>query len=136
MANSERSFQTELLIEMRRQGWHCFKITTPFMIGVPDLYIKAALRPPVWLELKYMKSPGKVDLTPLQRKFMRDENKVGGRAGWAVCVEGGHLYVGANPDIISLSDHNSLYLLQHRERGEAWNVQAILERIINGDVAS
>jgi hypothetical protein len=119
---------------MRRAGWHAFKITTPFLIGVPDLYVKASLRPPVWIELKYIKSEtGKVPLTPMQRKFMRDEVKVGGRAGWAVCVNGQDLYAGCNSDIISIGP---LYWLQHRAPGEEWNVVALLERIINGDVAT
>lgn len=133
MANSERSFQTELLIAMRRQGFHAFKITTPFMVGVPDLYVKAWLRPPVWIELKYIKSPtGKVELTPLQRKFMRDEHKVGGRAGWAVCT-GNDLYAGNNTEIVSIGP---LHWLQHRAPGEEWNVQALLERIINDPMVS
>lgn len=136
MANSERAFQVELLLQMRKEGWHAFKVTTPFMSGVPDLYIKAPLRPPVWLELKYRKTPGKVELTDLQRKFMRDERKVGGRSGWALCTEGGYLYAGSNPDIVSVGDYNSLYLLQHRSHGELWNVQALIERIINDDMAS
>lgn len=135
MANSERSFQTELLLAMHRQGWHAFKITTPFMVGVPDLYVKAPLRPPVWIELKYMVRPGTIQLTALQRKFMRDERKVGGRAGWAVCVQNSDLYVGDNPDIVSIGKDSALYLLQHRSHGEEWNVQAILERIIDGPVA-
>jgi hypothetical protein len=80
-----------------------------------------------------MKSPGKVNLTAMQRKFMRDERKVGGRVGWAVCTEGGHLYAGANPDVISIGP---LHYLQYRLPGEVWNVNALLERIISDDVVS
>jgi hypothetical protein len=76
MANSEKAFQTELLTQMRQQGWHAFKVTTPFMAGVPDLYVKAPGFPACWIELKYEIAKGRaipINLSVLQRKFIRDE---------------------------------------------------------------
>lgn len=127
MANSERTFQTELLALMRQQGWHAFKITTSFASGVPDLYVKAPLYCAMWIELKFMKYPGKISLTPVQRKFMRDEQRAGGRAGWAVCVDGHALYANNNPEVISLGPKD---LIQERGHGEVWNINTLLEAII------
>jgi hypothetical protein len=129
MANSERTFQAELLTQMHKQGWHAIKLATPFLVGIPDLYVKAPIQPAVWIELKYMKRPGKIALTPLQRKFIENEQRVGGYAGWAVCTENGDMYAGNSPHVISLGD---LHYLQNRVSQRGWDIQLLLNRIILG----
>ena len=136
MANSERAFQSELLTQMRQEGFHAFKITTPFMKGVPDLYVKAPGYQACWIELKYepriLKS-GLVhlELTPLQRKFIRDQHHVGGKAGWAVCVRNStacDMFAGQDPYIEDIIVPN--FYVCSRANGLFWDIHKLVETII------
>lgn len=137
MANNEASFQTELLDEMRKAGWHALKVAKLSFAGVPDLYVKSPSHAPVWIELKFEKfRPSHstigvpLNLSPLQRQFLRKEQEVFGYAGWALCV--GHhrawdLYAGhhSTDSWISNTHH-----IQRRQVGEKWDITSILGAII------
>lgn len=137
MANSEASFQTELLDAMRKAGWHALKVAKLSFGGVPDLYVKAPGMPAVWVELKYVDfHPGfsvvgvPLKLTPLQRQFMRKEQQAGGNAGWAVCVKEGNSW-----DLYAGHDHTLEHIkhLHHIDRrliGEKWKIERIVEAIV------
>jgi hypothetical protein len=140
MANNEASFQTELLETMRKAGWHAFKVAKISVGGVPDLYVKAPGEPAVWMELKFEKfHPGHsvsgvpVNLTPLQRQFMRKEQQVGGHAGWVICTSpgGSHrswdVYAGHNYEITRATP---TYHVDRRIVGEKWKIERIVEAII------
>jgi hypothetical protein len=136
VANSERSFQTELLTHMRMAGYHAFKVTTPFMVGVPDLYVKAPNFPACWIELKYelwdrKKGYIPVNLSNLQRKFLQDENKAGGKAGWALCVRTAvswDLFAGTS-QYVERINVSSPFFIHSRAPGQPWNVQKLMEML-------
>lgn len=75
-----------------------------FKGGVPDLYIQAPQYEGMFLELKWIETtkapPYKVDLSPLQRNFMRRIHDAGGAAGWCLGTmrkgPGLQVYAGCN----------------------------------------
>jgi hypothetical protein len=132
MANSEKAFQTELLTQMRQQGWHAFKVTTPFMAGVPDLYVKAPGLPACWIELKYQIAKGRaipINLSVLQRKFIRDEHKSGGKAGWAICLRQVDHWVlyGSNQE--DDEEVTREHFIDSRLAGRPWSIQKLMEAL-------
>ena len=125
MAASEADFQTELLKAFQKMGWHAFKVAKLSFGGVPDIYVKAPGYPSVWLELKY----GRLNLSPLQRQWMKKEQKAGGKVGWAVCEKidrEWHLYMGTDPDVVLWRQGT---WVQTRGVGEPWHVHNILHAI-------
>src|SRR3990172_686721 len=140
MAVSEQSFQRELLKEIRLlDGWHAFKITSMFIGGIPDLYIKRLNHPALWVELKFLKNTKNmprdgvpIELTPLQRHFIYREQQAGGYAGWIVCLaDRNHwrVYTGNHhlTVIVKYNDHAQLRL-----KGQKWNLDLILRRVEYG----
>jgi hypothetical protein len=137
MANSESTFRTELVDEMKKANWHVVTIgKSPFMIGVPDLYIHVPDMQGLWLELKYERATRTgqvpVKLSPFQRKFLRDEQKAGGYAGWAVCVQDGmlwNLFAGTDYTVEKFSLPALQYRVCARMRSQSWNIHALVEKI-------
>lgn len=95
---TEKNFENALK-KMVKDYWpssHTKKLATPYMGGVLDLYTKIPGFPSMWVELKYVKReskipsplrPVKLELTELQRNFIRLEQAAGGNAGWMAAIE-------------------------------------------------
>lgn len=143
MANTEAQFRQEILNECKRiKCAHVFSVSDRFQSGRPDLYIKHPEFPPVWLELKFVRTQGTQDearrkfgyplrLTQLQRKFIADEQKAGGHAGWALCVKEGTscwvLYASSDAEAKRAMKGD---LVQCRFKGEPWMMGMLLNHIV------
>lgn len=105
---SEKAFEQSLLKQIKENHGtkaHAFKVATQFKKGVLDVYTKLPDFPTLWVELKFKKvgpntTSVKIELTELQRNFMRKEQKAGGNAGWMLYIvdSRGNSYIVASSD--------------------------------------
>ena len=106
--NPEKKFQNFLLkLGKAEEKTRVFKCSDRFVSGIPDLYC-CSNGISGWIELKYDTKKFKVfpykinpDLTELQKKFIRDELRAGGIAGWALGFEMDEeqwVKIGSNPE--------------------------------------
>jgi hypothetical protein len=135
MATNENSFRSELMKDAKQLGYHAEANTADHNKGRPDTWFKAPQFQLAWVELKYTTSRGqKIKLTELQRRWIRKHCRVGGYVGWAVCIKirtnYWELWVGTSADATHVEDHGTL--IQTKRRGETWNIDAIIRRIIYG----
>lgn len=143
MANSEKAFKKALVTELREYNRHVY-CTRDFGNGIPDLYVRA--HQGVWIELKFAigyKRPDKIEmplkLSALQRKFIRDEQKAGGYAGWMLCVKDWsfeHVKSNTNWLVFTGIDANveSVLIDEYtwaRGRGEQWGANYLVDKIIS-----
>lgn len=107
MAASETDFRTELCDALRGAGYHTQVIAQASTMGIVDVYTNGPGFQG-WLELKFANAPKKtttpikVKLSEHQRKFIRNEHAVGGKAGWILCVRYGRewfYFASSNPEI-------------------------------------
>lgn len=136
MATSEKQFQTEILRELKDNKAHAFKAWSAYGSGFVDLYAHAPGYPACWIELKFLKRKNEtgsypINMTPQQRRFLRDEQRVGGLAGWALCVRiegtGVHLiFAGASHTATKTS---ALNFIHRRDRGDNWRATEIIHKI-------
>lgn len=143
MANTEAQFRQEIIAACRGIKYaHVFSVSDRFQSGRPDLYIKHPEFPPVWLELKFVRTQGPQDdqrrktgyplrLTQLQRKFIADEQKAGGHAGWALCVkEGASAWVVYASSDAEAKRAMKSDMVQCRFKGEPWMMGMLLNQIV------
>lgn len=112
---SEKRFEDSLKKALKDlwPGSHVKKIASPYVGGILDLYTKVTVFPSMWIELKYHSYKSrpilpplrgvKLELTDLQRNFIRKEHAAGAPAGWMIAIEwlpSGHsiLVSGTDPD--------------------------------------
>lgn len=154
---NELKVQAEIIKAARELDAHAFKANNRFMKGVPDLSIKLPKYAHTWIEVKFerrfsssirLKRPDlidadwrayckehtsavNIDLTPHQRRFLRDERSAGGSAGWLMVVaqgNGGYWLCCS----FGLPSHGVLYLgsdWMEKPRGGKWPVEAIVNRL-------
>lgn len=137
MANNESSLIREFAADANNIGAHSRKISDRFNIGIPDLWCCYG-GIGCWLEFKYLKAPAKpetplkVDMTALQREFIRKEQRAGGNCGWVLGVKftttTWRLYAGNSPDVISVGQDS---FIQRRKRGEMWDIARVME-VVSG----
>lgn len=85
---NEKWFEDNFKASAREIGGHSFKVATPWVRGISDLYCKIPDHPSAWIELKFqkcaiatvLKSNKAITnkLTANQRSFLRDEVAAGG----------------------------------------------------------
>jgi len=138
MASSEKAFDKEFRDALKSFGAHTFKCSSVFGSGFPDNY-SCLNGTSLWTELKFMKEPPalgttnlQIGLTPLQRKFIREEQEAGGRAGWCLCVKMKiglwNYYSGGNSRVLSVSQND---FVTSRKGGEQLDVKKIIAAIIS-----
>lgn len=124
----EAAFQKKFLEALKRENAHGFKIAHMFnnMGGIPDLYVKLQGYPGCWIELKASDGAGypKVNLTPLQRIFIRKEHDVGGEAGWCL-LHGTTIYAGRDPHVTVASSAERII-------SPTLSPAQVIQRITNG----
>lgn len=130
MASNETAFRTELCEAARKKGYHAVVLSQKWVSGTVDVYISG----PVWagwIELKYMEMPKmgetkiKVNMSKLQREFIKKENQYG-RAGWIVCVKDGRewkYYCGRDSEVETVDQREYNYVRRH---GEETDVESLL----------
>ena len=137
MANSEKDVYKELkkIVRSRLKG-RCLKISDRHISGIVDIYTCDHTFGPTWIEVKFETMPKmaktkiKVKMTELQRQFIRDEQKCGGKAGWLLCVKVKprlwRYYAGSDASVTEVSQDSHVC---ERKAGEAMNIIKIMERI-------
>lgn len=128
MANSERSFQTELMGELKKKGVFVKKITDPTQSGVLDLYV-CGMGWDGWIELKFIRSGSVVALSEKQRQFMIKHKQSGGRNAWLVCREGSRIwecFYGIDPKAARVDSNRVV----PRFHGKPWDVEEILNLLV------
>lgn len=85
MAN-ELHYQSLVVKAVKLDGGFAFKSSNRFLAGVADLYVKLPNHPAAYWEVKLDAWPKKattikLDLTPLQKKFLHDNQAAGGSSG-------------------------------------------------------
>ena len=135
MANNENAFQVELKKAIIKAGGSCIRMRHASIGGIPDLYIKHPEFPAMWIECKFKRNgtgkPGSLKLTPQQREFIKLENKLGGDAGWAICVKHDtrwSMYAGRGAPL----RYEEKDLIQTRSIGQPWNAMALMDRVWDG----
>lgn len=133
---NELQIQREVVRDLIAAGGFGFKSNNRFLIGVADLYLLHHGFPqPLWLEVKFERHMPKngavrLDLTPLQRRFICNVNRHGGVAGWLLVVSSGRneyaCAVGRNPIYERVA---SWPLPLHKKRGQPWPILAIMDLI-------
>ena len=103
--------------------------------GRADLYIAVPGWRSLWLEVKVENWPKRgnvimVNLTALQRKFIRDLQKAGKHAGWAVVVrhpatQNRHMFIGTHPDTTNITPNDPMSTIRLR-RGGQWSLDFIM----------
>lgn len=135
MASDERAFRTELVDAFRRTLAFVQVIQQRFAAGMPDLLV--CYRGEVWfLELKYTGPRGIrqlapiIQLSPLQRAWMRRYQNARGNVAWIVGEQSGPvewwLNAGIDPDQQRVTE---LDLATTRRRGVSWDVDAIMSHL-------
>ena len=125
-------FQTELLDAFKAEKIRAFHISEKFSSGIVDIYAKPIGWPVCWIELKFNTSVGQmIDLSALQRRFLKEEQEAGNYSAWCVCVqiERGkvwEMYAGTNPYQTHVQPSN---LVQTRRIGQQWDVKRLLRHI-------
>lgn len=139
MANNETDFRTELVQAARAAGGHAVVTHGALIQGIPDLYIQIPGWHGFWLECKFAKREKASDgaslaLTAGQRLFLRQHQRAGGLAGWALCLRSPgrpmwELFVGANSEIEAATVNN---WVMTRTTGEAWDMAKIYQEVRRG----
>lgn len=139
----ELDFQRHLVKAALAQGGYAFKMSHRFLVGIPDLFVKLPSYPTTLIECKMgtinARREVSVDLTPKQRKSLRDARKAGQAAGWVVACPankhagggpGQHLIVwGDNPDMtVAPETHTNVHARWHTPRGlnRDWPIEDIV----------
>lgn len=129
MANNEATFRLELLHAFRDARIRAKGNSPENDVGRPDIYVKALDKPSVWIELKYTARLGKIKITPMQLRWLREEREAGGFAAWVTCYRASQsewrLYAGLTGDTIA-----GLTPVAIRKRGQEWPVKQLLDHII------
>lgn len=132
----ELQLQRELLGDLD-DGSYGFKVSSRFLVGIPDLYIQSPNLPAVWLEIKFVRGLSStnfttVSLTPKQRAVLTRIQAAGGRSGWLLAVQldrrGNYvLACGTDPSVkrVRMSGDDILT----RERGATWPIMSVIHRI-------
>jgi hypothetical protein len=130
MAKNELTFQQEWMKDARNQGCHAVRVADMYKIGTVDMYVKAGGKRGKWIENKYSRSMNRdMNISPMQRQFLKKEQRAGGDAGWMCCVEiepskRWEIWVGDNPD--AKYAHEGMFI-GTRMRGDKWPVLRCLE---------
>jgi hypothetical protein len=82
MAASETDFQREIVKDATANGYHCFKASNQYAVGVPDLYFRGLLGG-IWIECKWLDAQAsfrtrKICPTYKQHSFLEREINAGG----------------------------------------------------------
>lgn len=114
-------------------AWKC---SNRFLAGVPDLRIAVPNQSAFWLEIKVEKWPSRgielpVNLTALQRHWLKRAITAGEIAGWAVIVERPDrdlgMYVGMNPDVDKIPTILSPLSTIRKRVGGRWALKFLVE---------
>lgn len=86
---NESKAETKFVKLIRSSGGMALKLRHRFMSGLPDLYVKHPLHEGLFAECKYQPWPKKkdtlkLDLSPLQREFLKRCHNTGQPAVWAL----------------------------------------------------
>jgi len=134
MANSESDFKKELLDSLGGMGYHAHSVSEKFQSGIPDIWVSGReLRG--WVELKYAtmpkmgKTPIKLNLSVLQRKHLRDEQRSGGECGWILCVKDGRRWLYYAGSDYAKEQVNQEDFTVVRKYGEALKSEELLRKI-------
>lgn len=137
MANNEAQFRSELKKDIETLGGFCKVISQKFFTGYPDLHASLPGVGSAWIECKFearadYKGRCPLKLTPLQREFIRREQRAGGNAGWVLCIKFSKLkqwaaYCGRSPDETEV---DLRYPRTVRAAGRYWGVTEIMESIV------
>jgi len=147
---SEKRFE-DALKKAFKSYWpetHVKKIASPYVGGLLDLYTKIPIFKSMWIELKYHSYNSKMDLTKLrsvkleltdlQRNFIRDEHKAGAPAGWMIAIEwcpsGDTIIVsGTDPDCEYLTPDDIMRdgVVGWKYKRPQKELETLLERISN-----
>ena len=139
----EKKFQTDLCEAARAIGGYALKMSNQFFVGVPDILVKVPLQPGAFIECKTVvwpkrtESPIKIDLSAMQRLVMRDMQRSGLIAVWAVATradlffdgkvsEAQFVLVGRDPNATSIPAHIFARQAIRRGKGERWDIREIL----------
>ena len=136
MAVNEASLRSELSRDFQKEGAFVQTITQRFLAGTPDLLV--CFEGGVWfLELKFVSKAYRgsdepmdlpaINLSSLQRAWMRRFQKAGGLAGWVVgepSPKGTRLYAGT----LHLQERVTKQdFVMVKERGEPWSIRALFD---------
>lgn len=137
---TELQLQRKLIEATEKERGYGLKMSSRFLVGVPDLLLHIPGLPTVIIECKLEVLPSKpttpirVNLSPQQRVVLKKMQSAGMAAGWVVFVAN---KAGANPDwhwllyghdtSIERLDQNCLPGLATRKRGEPWPIKTIIQ---------
>ena len=136
----EVDLQSRLVEEARRTGGYALKMSNRFVVGVPDLLIQLPGLPTVLVECKAQTLPAKPE-TPFRLGLSRHQsasidhiNESGGNAGWCLFVpkENGAYWLPVGREPVDLIPQAALASCLFKARGEAWPVEAVVRRIVDG----
>lgn len=134
MAVNESQFQSELLQEFKKLKARATKVSDRFKSGPLDIQFTMNGFS-CWLECKFETLPKmtktmiSVDMSTLQRQFMKKEQEAGGYAACGVCVKDKR-----SEYLFLTSDHGQESFCQGewqftKNHGEKWDVAAIAQWI-------
>lgn len=141
MKRNEKKFHTELVKLTEGMGGWGYKTQRQFVKGTPDIELKMPLLPLCKIEIKhevYKKATCDVAirLTELQRKRLRNMQKVGIACGWAVFATFGKttwVYFSPDPDTTHIfTGSNSVKALQWVGNSKAFVITEILATLTRG----
>lgn len=125
----ESNFQDRIINSLKEKGHRVKKLQSGMGYTLLDLYVRHRKFGAQFWELKTVKTFGSsVNLTPLQRKEMRDEIRAGGSAACVVCVKNGpveSIYV-IGPEETHVREQ---YHIQDRRRGESIDIDRIANAV-------
>lgn len=121
---------------------HAFKCNNRFLVGVADLSIKIPKFPHVYWEAKKLnrlRGIQKIDLTPHQRKFLKDYRKAGGVSGWIVFAplkgkrDFYEIYASADLEATTFDfKDGNVSGINVRQRGGPWGVEFLIMNTVKG----
>lgn len=135
MAARESDFHRELIKGLNGIGSHSFKASDRSKAGVPDVYSCVPDFGSWWIECKFEIMPKmqktliNINLSELQSRFIKNEIKSGGNAGWAVCVKMNRTwfyYVGVDWRARQISQDKYVF---HRKAGQELDVKVLMNAL-------
>lgn len=129
---AEANFQTRMIKDLRAGGWKVYKLQSGMGYTILDVFATHPYWGPVWIECKTIPNiRTKIDLTPLQRKEIKELNAANCLAVVAIGVNVGRdqeMYITPKEEITHVGGDTAFLRRLH---GEKWDSD-LFGRKING----
>lgn len=136
---NELEAQSLFVRDANNQGGFARKISHRFVLGIADIYVKMPGADAAWIECKLERMPVRrvalpLELTPHQRRFLKDNRAAGGVSLWLLMVQTPKGMLGLCGDDLDMteimvSDYNHLATLRGRGNSGPWPIEHLMRNI-------